>query len=332
MSFPLPSFLRNAELAKFSGIRCITPFYHIISDEEPDHIWPLYDVVSTSDFRKHLDELSTDFEFISASQLKKLTEGEALNLKKFPAFLSFDDGLRECYDIVYPILKEKGLPATFFINPNFADGEDIFYRYKIALIISHLQDGHLTGAFAEEIQEVLREKGKLKYTLEEELLNLDYSDLELINRLFRYLNISISNADIYMNKIQIKTMAENGFEIGGHGLDHALFDLLDFEVQVKQIEQSVDFCVLNFGQKQRLFAFPFYDYNLPRRLFETMYGQLKIDLSFGTSGLKKDVFRQSIQRLDMEKDFGSAGGYIRNNMLSYFFKKMAGRHIMHRNS
>jgi hypothetical protein len=34
-----------------------------------------------------------------------------------------------------PILRRKGVPATVFVNSDFVDNQDLFFRFKAALII-----------------------------------------------------------------------------------------------------------------------------------------------------------------------------------------------------
>ena len=47
-----------------------------------------------------------------------------------PSLLTFDDGLSECYQVVAPILKEKGIPATFFLCSAFVDNHELAYRFQ----------------------------------------------------------------------------------------------------------------------------------------------------------------------------------------------------------
>jgi len=248
------------------------------------------------------------------------------------ALLSFDDGLVECYHVINPILKEKGIPAAFFINPAFVDTEEIFYRYKVALLINELQLGRITDPKLNEIRSVLSEADKLKYTLEESLLSLEYFDRNVLNDIWRLANVSHRNSDIYMSENQIKKLAEDGHSIGAHSMDHPNFDILENELRLKQIEGSLDYCQSRFNQKLRLFAFPFYDFNLPKSLYTEMFEKLKVDLSFGTSGMKKDVFDNSIQRLSMEDFNVDVISYVKKQMMYYSFKKIVGRHTMHRKS
>lgn len=41
---------------------------------------------------------------------------------------SFDDGFEECYTMIAPILEDFNINAAFFINPNFASGDDAYIR------------------------------------------------------------------------------------------------------------------------------------------------------------------------------------------------------------
>ena len=71
---------------------------------------------------------------ITTFELKKfITENSALPKNAF--LLSFDDGLKEVFTTIAPILLKKGVPASFFINPCFIDNNELFYRYKISLLI-----------------------------------------------------------------------------------------------------------------------------------------------------------------------------------------------------
>jgi hypothetical protein len=54
--------------------------------------------------------------------------------------LTFDDGLVECHRFVAPLLKRKGIPAVFFLNNRFIDNLDLFYRYKVSLLIHRIRE------------------------------------------------------------------------------------------------------------------------------------------------------------------------------------------------
>ncbi len=87
------------------------PFYHVVSNDKLPHILN-YNYRNTYQFEKELDFYLKYFKPVSLSELMT---GKKLPKKVF--HLSFDDGLKECAEIIAPILLRKGVPATFFVNP-----------------------------------------------------------------------------------------------------------------------------------------------------------------------------------------------------------------------
>ncbi|MBK6993412.1 MAG: polysaccharide deacetylase family protein [Lewinellaceae bacterium] len=110
-----------------------------MSDESPPHVRHLYPVRTERQFREDLDFLLKHFQPIDLQTLwEHVFEKRAFDRPVF--HLTFDDGLRECYDVVLPILLEKGISATFFLNPDFIDNQGLMYRYKASLLsVAHLQ-------------------------------------------------------------------------------------------------------------------------------------------------------------------------------------------------
>ena len=320
----------NNLLPELSGIDLICPFYHTVSDNFLAHLNPLYTAFTPEEFISQLDYLGKFYDFIDAEELLKNFEIKREKGKRPKAYLSFDDGLKECSEIIAPILIDKGIPATFFVNPAFIDSEDIFYRYKAALLIDRIQNDLIDQTVADELKFLLGTKDKLRYTLEDSMLHLEYSDTSLLNEALKISGISFKNENIYMSVPEIKQLARKGFHIGGHSMDHPEFSRLSEEEQLRQVKESVDYCRDNFDQKLRLFAFPFYDYNLPAETLKRIIHESKIDLSFGTSGPKKDSIAHSIQRIDMENIAGEFPNYLGKMYFKHIIKRSLNRHFLKR--
>ena len=60
-------------------------------------------------------------------------------LPKNSFMITFDDGFRELYDIVAPILQEKKLTATIFLTRNYLDNAELGYDNKKSLILEQLK-------------------------------------------------------------------------------------------------------------------------------------------------------------------------------------------------
>jgi peptidoglycan/xylan/chitin deacetylase (PgdA/CDA1 family) len=118
----LPNLIRK------TGENLVTVFYHTVSDEYLPHIHPIYTPKKIAEFEQDLDFLMRHFQAIDIETVKDYV----LNGKKLekPSFhLTFDDGLREVYHIILPILERKNIPATVFVNPAFIDNRKIFHRH-----------------------------------------------------------------------------------------------------------------------------------------------------------------------------------------------------------
>lgn len=321
------SLLSFQTCQKFSGVRRIAPFYHTVSDDILPHIEPLYNVRTVDQFKKDLIELRSHYEFVDAAELKAAIESKS---SKKLAFLSFDDGLKQCHSIIRPILKELSIHAGFFINRDFVNGSDVFYRYKVGFLISALQNEALDSSLKHDWITNLKEKKLFHSDLDFSLNQLKFKDGKIINDMIRSLNITGWEKDIYMNENEIQDLINDGFNIGGHSLNHAEFSNLNTSERLAQIKESVDYCQEKYSEPMRLFAFPFFDYNLDLTIFKSMYEELNIDMSFGTSGLKRDFYDKSIQRMDMEGNSGSARTFLKSELFTQGVRRMLGKDQMKR--
>ena len=91
-------------------------FHRIVSDNckkdyYPDNEW----VASVSDLKKEMKYLyDNQYETISLQDFERWYDGE-IEVPKKTVVLTFDDGDYEIYYLIYPVLKEYGFQATFFI-------------------------------------------------------------------------------------------------------------------------------------------------------------------------------------------------------------------------
>ena len=277
-------------------------FYHIVTDEAAPHISSLYPIRSIQQFRDDLDWILRYFSPITLDEL--VTKQQFAR----PVFhLSFDDGLRQCSDTIKPILLEKGIPATFFINPNFVDNKQLMYRY-IAGLIAQQQPN-----------------------LKEKVLSMGYADTAALLDLSQQNGIDINGFlkeyKPYMTIAQINDLANFGFTIGAHSLDHPMYARLEDKEQLRQTTESIQYMRETFGVSNPPFAFPFTDFGVKPSFF----AQLSPDtISFGCAGLKHEKQNGHFQRLAIEKSTQGAGAIITAEYWAYMGKMILGRHIAKR--
>ena len=284
-------------------------FYHTVAEQPLPHIKHLYRMKTVNKFQQDLDFLLQHFEPIDVETLYHFHINQIIPQK--PVFhLTFDDGLKEMYEIVAPILLQKGVPATFFINSGFVDNKALFYRYHASLAI-----------------EKLKQKNKLTNDLKTAILACSYENKKT---LFQYFSaqkvINFLNEETpYLTTKQIKSLSNQGFTIGAHSIDHPYFYEIPFAEQVRQTRDSLELVSSIVTQKLRLFAFPFTDYKVSKEFFEEIKSD--VDVSFGTAGLKNDTIPFNLQRISVKEKLQSV---LKKEYLKYMVKLFLWKNTMYR--
>ncbi len=283
----------------------VFPFWHTVSDTTLPHIKHLYHVKSVEAFLSDLEFLLKHFQPISLED----SLSDQAQTKEKTMLLSFDDGLVEVYDIIAPILKQKGIPAIFFINPPFVGDADIFYRYEISSLISELE----------------KQKG-ISASEKRSLLSLSFHDKKQLNEAWEKAELSkaeiIGKNRIYMSKEEIVSLKKQGFEIGAHSMTHARFSDLSIDKQIEEVKESVNEIQHLAQPKYHSFAFPFSDDGVSKQTLGNIHKEANLDCSFGTSGIGQIDKVKHVQRIPMEhKQCFSASRIMHAELMAYWLKQ-----------
>jgi len=325
----LNSLARLDSYIKWSGQGLVMPFYHCVSDEELIHIKHLYPVISTSRFNNDLDFFLKNYKPVSAGYLIENKNNPVLRQQK-TFFLSFDDGLRQFHDVAAPILLKRGIPATFFINTDFVDNKDMFYRLKISILIEKINLGKLTTGQKAAIESLFLSKG-LNYKSSTDLLRITDRNKSMVESIANVLEIDFNEYlavhQPYLTSSQIENLIKQGFSLGAHSASHPYFPSLTLEEQIEETLKSIQLVHERFDAEQALFSFPYTDYNVTGSFFE----QTKdfIDVSFGTANLKLDNVSSNFQRIPMElRNNTRVDSILKNEYLFYILKMLINKHII----
>lgn len=306
----------------------VYPYYHIIRDDKVTHIENLYQYKNISQFKNDLDVLSKNF---SPATIKDLLDKKQHD-NSF--LISFDDGLEEIYSVVYPILKERNLKAIFFINPVFVDNNEGLYKHYISIIISHLKKENYPEENLNKISSLLNFSYESNENFIVKFKNIKFSERGKINDVLNYLDIDIksylNDYKPYISKVQIQEMADNGFYFGGHTMSHPPLEQLTFEEQKKEIIDSIDWIKNNFNINYSLFAFPFSDKKISKKLLHDLFEYDPNILLFGNSGLKKDFDPRIIQRFSLENPNKEVNKVIVTENLYKYYNKIIGKYKIKR--
>lgn len=301
---PLPWLMRA------SACRVILPFYHIVSNQECKHIRHLYRFKSVSEFSRDLDLLSNHFTFINLRQLQEFVEQGAasLNLPRPLLHLSFDDGLKEMFTVVAPMLRARSIPATFFINSAFVGNQELMFRYKASL---------LCEAFPEKQSLFLNARSAEALEAIPEVRGYDFSTF-------------LKEQQPYMDWSDIHQLQQWGFTIGSHSATHPYFSSLQDEQQVQEVVRPFSDLETHGISGLRYFAFPFTDDGVSAAVIKRLLEEEGVALSFGGAGCKRDVHPRQLQRLPLEETHYDAITSIKAELAYAAIRRLAGRNTINR--
>lgn len=320
--------ISSSKLIPLFTQQTIFPYYHIVRNNQVDHIEYLYSYKNEQQFRADIDFLLQHYNPIQT--IDQLRDDQLKN----SFLISFDDGLEEVYSVVFPILKEKNIKAFFFLNPNFIDNVDSLYKHDISVILKHLNDNQFDAKTTEAIAAIMQ----FDFTSNEEFIskfkNTKFADRHKIKEVVVFLGIDIkhylTHQKVYLSKAQIQEMLDYGMFFGGHTLSHPPLIQLSHEEKKAEIIGSIEWVKTNFNIDYSAFAFPFTDKNNSKKLFEELFEYDKNILIFGNSGLKKDIDNRIIQRFSLENPNKKTAKVIVTEHLYSWFNKMIGNYQIKR--
>jgi hypothetical protein len=180
--------------------------------------------------------------------------------------LTFDDGFRDHYETVYPILKRRDLSGIFFPPADPIQADIVLDVHKLHLILSECEDDEelseevfaLLEQFADRFDladpetyyERLAEEGRWDTADVVFLKRLLQRDLPaaargaLVTELFeQYVDVSEEtlSREWYMTPDQLRVMIDDGMYVGSHGATHRWFDTLSSAEVADEIESSLAF-------------------------------------------------------------------------------------------
>lgn len=307
----------------------IFPYYHLVHNDQKEHIKHLYSYKNIEHFQVDLALLHTHYTTLPPEQL--LTKKSSNNTY----LLTFDDGLSEIYTTIYPLLKEKKISAIFFINPNYVDNHKMMHRHRLSVLYSHIEKNNIDATTANKIAKLCHFTYTNTLDFKQKFLALKAQQKQVIETIFDLLQLDekqyLKNHMPYITRAQIQEMMDNGFYFGGHSMSHRPLNELSFEEQKSEILDSIAWLKTHFGITYSLFAFPFSDRGISKRLITALF---EIDpnlILFGNSGIKQDIDPRIIQRFSLENPrLDTRKVIIMENLYKWYNQKI-GKYRIKRN-
>ncbi len=249
------------------GTKVSIIMYHYVRDLKHSR-YPEIKGLRIEHFREQLEYIRKYYVIIRMEDLiEAVNDNKADKLPDNSLLLTFDDGYKDHYEFVFPVLDELGIQGSFFPPAKAIQEHQILDVNKIHFVLASVEDKKrlikdiysMLDEFRKDYsldenedyfnrltkdgdrfdtKEVVFIKRLLQKELSEELRNI------IVKRLF---NIHVSkdegafSRELYMNIDQLKCMRRHGMYIGSHGYDHYWLNTLPRDKQEEDIDLSLKF-------------------------------------------------------------------------------------------
>jgi peptidoglycan/xylan/chitin deacetylase (PgdA/CDA1 family) len=307
-------------------VELVLPYYHVVTDRELAHVSGLFKFRSVRQFKADLEFFLQFYTPVSLQDIICYLDGTG-QLPKRCFLLTFDDGFREIYDIVAPILHAQGIPAVFFLTTSVVDNRELCYLQKISLIIRSLSSRRDLSV-GRQVSRLLTDARVHGPDLPSRIRAITYRQRHVLDELGAILGCDfkayVASTKPYLTSGQISDLIKKGFAIGAHGVDHAPYFELSLEQQLLQTRESLVWLSDRFQYECHAFAFPFTGAGVSLEFFQTAFADGRLKVSFGTHGLRRHFFSRHLNRLTMEAPHLDAAQLMgREFALTVFRKPLA---------
>jgi peptidoglycan/xylan/chitin deacetylase (PgdA/CDA1 family) len=311
--------------------RCVAVNYHYVNSRK-DGFYGGLNKTSFEQFSSQLRILMKEYRAVMPKEFEEMFYSGAIPENNM-FLMTFDDGLKDHYENVFPVLKENNLKAGFSVPSALFEKKEVLLAHKNHILLASMGDKELIEKININLKEIapdaydkykIDDKEKkdaedpyllqLKYKRDNVLIgNLKYTLLfmktdlkeKILNKIFKekYPDEEKIFDEFYMNRGELLEMVESGMAIIGHGSTHNNLSSLDEDGQKKEISVSKDLIKNIFGYEMTQFSYPYGGYS-----------RTTIDL------LKNYGFRCAFTVNARDVDFGASPFEISRYSTVDFFK------------
>ncbi len=210
-----------------------------------------------SGFAEQLRVLSRHFEVVGAESLH--VPSTRLSRR---VMLTFDDGYRDNYEVAFPLLREHGLPATFFLTTGFLDRPEVAWWDELAWMV---RTSPRTELEADEwLPASVPLQGDRRAAVAAVTTRYKSLDVAHAEAFLRHCG-QVTGAgrcpaalaqDLWMTWDMAAEMRDAGMGIGGHTVTHPVLARAGVERQWAEVDGCRQRLEERLGVPMELFAYP----------------------------------------------------------------------------
>ena len=270
---------------------------------------------STRQFREQLVLVKRHFRLVTFRDLIAALDGGPA-LPADAVLITFDDGYDDNYRVAFPILRELGVSAMFFVSTGHIDtGLPYIYDWLVYMVCATSSDRLTVPEIGVDLPlpPDLAERRRIADTLLERVKRSDDATQQAaIMRLQREWNMPcVPHPDCHpMNWDQLREMQAAGMEIGSHGVDHRMLAKLPQAELVREIAGSKAALDAHLGRPAEVISYPVggFDAYDDRVIGIAQQAGYRAACTYivGTNRLKATSSRYALKRLAVEREMDAA--------------------------
>jgi peptidoglycan/xylan/chitin deacetylase (PgdA/CDA1 family) len=243
--------------------------YHRIADPAHD---PFYEPVISAtpeSFKIQVDWLCDNFRIVALDELIAQIEPGS-RWHEPVVLLTFDDGYRDNFDLAVPILRERSVPATFFIPTTFLEAPQLPWWDHVAYVIKQTKSPRLTlepvpDSIAPMVIDLTARsrfmaiKTIIGAFLDKTIVDDGWFLQQLAERAAVDADVKRLGCQLFMSWDQVRELADSGsrLTIGSHGHSHSRLAGLDRDRQRFELTESKRILETHLGREVSALAYPY---------------------------------------------------------------------------
>jgi peptidoglycan/xylan/chitin deacetylase (PgdA/CDA1 family) len=220
-------------------------------------------------FAEQLDYLTRHYEIVPLSFIsERLAAGKRLPANV--AAITIDDGYSDAYDIAFPLLRERGLPATVFVVTEFVDQRRWLWTDKLRYLVTHARAHTIEGTLDDSEFCVEFNPTDSVFCAADKVNSLlkivgDDEKEAAIARIAAAFDVGLPAAPprdfASITWEQIREMSAAGLEIGSHTATHPILPNINVKHMRRELRDSRERIASEIGRPVDLFCYPNGNYN-----------------------------------------------------------------------
>lgn len=280
-------------------------------------------------FIQQLDYLTEHYRIVPLSELAGyLARGSPV--PPGLAVITIDDGYRDAYEIAFPILRQRNVPATLFVVTDFVDRKCWLWTDKLRYLTAHAEPRVFEAAINGRALR-LELNGSPARMNAAQLINsqlkrmTDDAKDEAIERLGLILGVELPALPppelSGLTREQVREMDSGGIEIGSHTVTHPILTRISVERLRHELCDSRSRLAAVLGHNVELLGYPNGDHNLLVRQHAARAGyKCAVTADYGLNHGHSNPL--ALQRIHTEQNFAQ---FVKNTSGFDEFRSMHSR-------